>query len=183
MTETTIPTEEPSAAFKRAANEEALRRFPDHHDDMGFAQHDRQHFFEGATWARTEAAATPVPDDRVRAPRDDDHLSVGDALRSLDVFPDADGKERLVDAQEVFDLLAHRGVLSGTKLVSTIEALDELPAGTVLKGWNGGIWEVTERDESDGYRYVSPTWSSYFESKTMIANHQMFTVLHRGSAA
>lgn len=113
--------------------------------------------------------------------RDDDFLTVGDALRSLDRFPDSEGHERLVDGQQVFDLLARRGVLPGTKLISTIEALDELPAGTVIRGWNGGVWEID--DTEGGYRYSSAIWSSYFESRTMIDRHGMFTILYRPSGA
>ncbi|WIB25795.1 hypothetical protein [Curtobacterium sp. MCSS17_015] len=45
-------------------------------------------------------------------PARDDYLTLGDALRSLDGWPDEDGKDNaLVKGQDVFDLLTHRGVL------------------------------------------------------------------------
>jgi len=45
-------------------------------------------------------------------PERDDYLSLSDALRSLDSWPDHLGNEHvLVNGQDVFDLLVHRGLL------------------------------------------------------------------------
>lgn len=62
--------------------------------------------------------------------RNDDHLTLGDAIRSLDEFPDADGKNTLVRGQDVFDVLSHRGLLRDrARLTRPRGALDE------IQGW------------------------------------------------
>lgn len=48
-------------------------------------------------------------------PARDDYLSLSDALRSLDSWPDHDGHDdMLIKGQDVFDLLSHRGILGAS---------------------------------------------------------------------
>jgi hypothetical protein len=59
---------------------------------------------------------------RTWTPSIDDHLTLDDALRSLDAFPAPDGEAySLVRGQDVFDLLVHRGVLRDETAAQIIE--------------------------------------------------------------
>lgn len=75
--------------------------------------------------------------------RNDDHLSLGDALRSLDAYPDTEGADTLVCGQDVFDLLAHRGLLKdGAATPAVPGSLEEVRAW--LSEWRGCVIEDNE---------------------------------------